>query len=163
MTMTKYNGEIIRNLWDTVKMIGQGCAGLAAPQINVRQRICVIKQGSLVMINPEITQRSGKHPSVEACYSLPGYEAIIPRAKKIVLHFQNNVGEYKHLITEDFKWAVVIQHEIDHLNGILISDYVDGRHGVKGGLLVSKYNEKSSTTRAFFNQLVQFGPIVDGP
>ncbi len=130
MTMTKYNGEIIRNLWDTVKMIGQGCAGLAAPQINVRQRICVIKQGSLVMINPEITQRSGKHPSVEACYNLPEYEAIIPRAKKIVIHFQNNV---------------------------------DGRHGVKGGLLVSKYNEKSSTTRAFFNQLVQFGPIVDGP
>lgn len=102
--------------------------GLAAPQVGISERIIVL-DGSCVapesspkaLINPDILKRSGRHVMVEGCLSLPGLEGQVPRAWKIrVRAHQVGLGPVE-FETSGFE-ARIIQHEVDHLNGVLFID-----------------------------------------
>ena len=99
--------------------------GLAAPQLGISRRVIVCGlQGQLeVLINPEITAKSGSYTGNEYCLSLPGHEPKkVQRPGMIELDYLNLKGENERLrATEEY--AAVLSHEIDHLNGILYIDH----------------------------------------
>jgi peptide deformylase len=98
--------------------------GLAAPQIALSIRLFVAdyEEQKIVMFNPEIIKREGEVLGNEACLSIPGYEGLnIPRAEKIIVKGQNVRGKPIRINAEDW-FARVIQHEIDHLDGVLFLD-----------------------------------------
>ncbi len=96
--------------------------GLAAPQVGISERICVIEIDGLVSkyLNPEITSRSqDKIFFEEGCLSLPGEFFPIERHEEITLKYWNEKGLPKRIRARGLL-AIVLQHEIDHLDGILI-------------------------------------------
>lgn len=98
--------------------------GLAAPQVGVSERICVIEIDGDVSyyINPEITSRSqNKILFEEGCLSLPGKFFPIERHEGITVKYWNEKGLPKRIRTDGLL-AIVLQHEIDHLNGMLICE-----------------------------------------
>jgi peptide deformylase len=103
--------------------------GLAAPQIGVSKRILIaapgIKEGdAVVIVNPEIYEASGKETDIEGCLSLPGITGEVTRAKKIRVKFQDRFGNKQDMEIKNF-FARIIQHEMDHLDGILLIDRLD--------------------------------------
>lgn len=114
--------KLIKNMVKTMRKADG--VGLAAPQVGYGMRLCVIKQteNDLVLINPMIATRSKKTAIMEeGCLSLPNVKAKVKRAKWIKIKTQNIKGEFDEFEAGDLL-ARVIQHEIDHLNGILIID-----------------------------------------
>lgn len=107
--------------------------GLAATQVGVNKRICVIsatalggnytqnKGGELVIINPKIIKRSGSQIMEEGCLSLPGISAETKRALKVKVIFCDLEGREIKMDTEGLL-ARIIQHETDHLDGVLFID-----------------------------------------
>ena len=103
--------------------------GLAAPQVGISKRILIaaptMKPGEeYVIVNPEIYEASGREIGVEGCLSLPGIAGEVARAKKIRLRYQDRNGKRHDVEIKNF-FARVIQHEHDHLEGILLIDRVD--------------------------------------
>lgn len=99
--------------------------GLAAPQVGQNVRVIVVKIEStyVPMINPEITRKSAETDvREEGCLSLPKTYCEIERAKEITVKFQDLKGGGQVLKLEDLP-ARVAQHEVDHLEGVLIMDY----------------------------------------
>jgi peptide deformylase len=125
--------ELINDLTET--LIASVGMGLAAPQIGGRKRIIVLKvrnhqpmQGIeddepkvIVMINPRIIYKSGFVLSNEGCLSIPGRMFAVSRATEVLAKYQTLEG-MKAKIKANGLLAVVIQHELDHLNGTLIID-----------------------------------------
>lgn len=104
--------------------------GLAAPQIGISQQIFItcpnMRHGDEhVMVNAEIEKKSGTAVAAEGCLSMPGISGEIVRAAKLRLTFQDRHGKKHTVESEDF-FARVIQHEMDHLNGILLIDHFKG-------------------------------------
>jgi len=102
--------------------------GLSAPQVGVSKRISVVNLGqSVVMINPEIIDRSGSINGLEECPSLPHEDSKIEvtRSEHVTVRYMTLEGEESTLEAAGQN-ARIIQHEIDHLNGILIIDYATG-------------------------------------
>ena len=107
--------------------------GIAAPQIGVLLRIIVIdasknirsqnNHGKLVLINPEIYDHNGLIQFREGCLSIPEFTGNVNRAKEITINYYDTSYKEQFIIVKDFE-AVVIQHEIDHLNGILFLDRI---------------------------------------
>lgn len=102
--------------------------GLAAPQVGVSQRILIAsprgKRGEEhVIVNPEIYEAHGREVAAEGCLSFPGLSVEIPRATKIRLRYQDRHGKSVDVELKNF-FARVIQHEMDHLNGILMIDHL---------------------------------------
>jgi len=100
--------------------------GIAAPQIGILERVIVIDfpDGPQIYINPEITYRSvSKIETEEGCLSVPGVFGLVKRAKKIRIKALTTSGEKIRLEAKG-QLAVVFQHEIDHLDGILFIDKV---------------------------------------
>ncbi len=105
--------------------------GLAAIQVGIFQRFMVmdvginegqiVKRNPLVIVNPKIVSKEGKIEWEEGCLSCPDLVVPMQRFKKIELEYQDREGKICKLSTEDLT-AVCIQHEIDHLDGILIFD-----------------------------------------
>lgn len=97
--------------------------GLAAPQVGVPLRIVVIDldEQITVLCNPEITEMEGEYEPEEGCLSIPGYVANVKRALKITVKARNRRGK-EIKIKADGLLAHVIQHELDHLDGILFID-----------------------------------------
>lgn len=132
--------EIVKNLEDTLNDAKdpEG-AGLAAPQIGVPVSICVVRkfidiEGGVedskfvqsVIINPVVTKTSReKEEAWEACLSIPDVYAKVERPKKVKVEAMDVEGN-KIKINASGYYARVIQHEIDHLNGILITDIAKG-------------------------------------
>lgn len=144
--------RVIRDLWDTLNHLG--AAGLAANQIGEPYNICVIANGHLTLINPVVVSGFHRFPSVESCFSIPGYRAIVPRYRQIKLTARYPLTLNPTLrIIDDAKLAVPIQHEVDHLRGILIRDYVERNYDRKGGSLVDKYNPESETALSYKTQV----------
>jgi peptide deformylase len=113
---------------------GPGSVGVAAPQIGVTLRVCVVdvsasrqgkenNHGLLFMINPEITTRRGSAYMREGCMSVPDYTGDVERATEITLRFTDGDGS-RHEITASGFEAVAIQHEMDHLDGLLFLDRI---------------------------------------
>lgn len=102
--------------------------GLAAPQIGLSKRLTVIDVNfkkdpadKLVLINPEIVEREGKQFEEEGCLSLPEIREKVTRAAKVKVRAQNVAGEWFEVEGEELL-ARALQHEIDHLDGILFLD-----------------------------------------
>ncbi len=102
-------------------------AGLAGPQVGQALRVFVAAyEGQrLALVNPEIIAREGEERGPEACLSLPGYVGEdIRRAARIVVKGQDVRGKGLHLTAEGW-YARILQHEIDHLDGVLFTDHLD--------------------------------------
>jgi peptide deformylase len=105
--------------------------GLAAPQIGKSVKLIVVdisrqKEGErkfLPLINPEIVAHEGSQIDEEGCLSVPELTSSVQRFKKITVSFQDLQGKPRELTTEN-RFAVVLQHEIDHINGILFLDHL---------------------------------------
>ncbi len=100
--------------------------GLAANQLGQTDRIIYVKLSTSVlqeMINPKIIKESGEQFEVEGCLSVPHYFSKIKRALHVEVEFQDKMGEKKSLTLSGIE-AVEVQHEIDHLNGILFIDHL---------------------------------------
>lgn len=106
--------------------------GLAAPQVNVSKRILVADPGSdeegsesnpMAFINPVIVEKSGDTVFEEGCLSLPEFRADIKRSKKVVVEYLDIHGKKQSIEDEEFL-AIILQHEIDHLDGITMLDHV---------------------------------------
>ncbi|TSC57501.1 MAG: peptide deformylase [Candidatus Peregrinibacteria bacterium Greene0416_19] len=98
--------------------------GLAAPQIGYGKRVIVLKRSYgdyQVMINPEIRDRKWILPSISTCFSLKGLH-ILPRAMWVKVRYQDLDGNEHEEVRRGGR-ATILQQEIDHLNGILVSDY----------------------------------------
>jgi len=102
--------------------------GLAAPQVDVQQRIIVVdvtedRSQPLCFINPEILALEGMQKMEEGCLSIPGVYELVSRAEKIKVRALNRDGERFEMEAEGLL-ATCIQHEIDHLEGKLFIDYL---------------------------------------
>jgi len=105
--------------------------GLAAPQIGESVKLIVVdttrdpeeNKQYMALVNPEIIDKEGKQLDEEGCLSVPELTAKVERYKKVTIAYQDADGEPHELTTED-RFAVVLQHEIDHLNGILFIDHL---------------------------------------
>lgn len=98
--------------------------GLAAPQVGMLQRIIIadIGEGLITLANPEVLQQDGEDRLEEGCLSLPEIQVNIARSQSLFVRGINPEGkEVQHELSG--LMARVIQHEIDHLNGVLIIDY----------------------------------------
>lgn len=108
---------------DTV--IAANGAGLAAPQVGRSERVCLvqIEKKLIPLINPEILWRDPIAVlGEEGCLSLPGLWLQVPRSVAITLRYIDTLGKEQERRYKNFA-ARVIQHELDHLDGILITDY----------------------------------------
>lgn len=100
--------------------------GLAAPQVGILKRVIVMDcgDGLIELINPEIVSKEGQQVGPEGCLSIPGITAEVSRANHVVAKGLNRNGE-EITVEGEGLLARCIQHEIDHLNGILFTDYVN--------------------------------------
>ena len=136
--------DLVADLVDTMRD-GPGSVGVAAPQIGVGLRVCVVdvsksklgrdaNHGLLVLINPEVLQAEGAATMREGCMSVPDYTGDVERPTRIRLRYIDETGTERELETEGFE-AVAIQHEMDHLDGILFLDRISS---LKTGLFRRK-------------------------
>jgi peptide deformylase len=110
--------------------------GLAAPQVGVSLRIVVIglaDEEPIVMVNPEMVKRLGERTVLEGCLSVPGYQGEIKRSVTVTVKARDRRGkEFRVKGTELL--AQALEHELDHLNGVLYLDHLespDKLHGVE--------------------------------
>lgn len=119
--------RLVRDMFET--MYEAPGIGLAAPQVGVGRRLCVVdvsedKNAPLCLINPEITWRSENLVTAEeGCLSLPDQYAEVTRPDAVELVYQDETGAERKLRAEGLL-ARCIQHEVDHLDGILFIDHV---------------------------------------
>ena len=127
--VAEINDEIRKIVDDMVEtMYKEEGIGLAAPQVNIQQRIITIDLDSensnqIVLINPEILESSGETGIEEGCLSIPGFRGLVPRKEKVTVKALNRDGN-EFTLEADGLLAICIQHEIDHLNGVLFVDYL---------------------------------------
>lgn len=122
--------ELIDNMLET--MVKENGVGLAATQVGEHIRIFVAEtnRGKQVYINPEIISKDAKIiDSEEGCLSVPGYYGIVKRSKKIKAIAYNRKGE-KVTISTGGLLAIIFQHEIDHLDGVLFIDRAEEFHKI---------------------------------
>jgi len=118
----KQNHNFIEELIEIMKQ--DHGIGIAAPQVGKNIRIIIVEteDGPTVFINPRILWRSiGREMDEEGCLSIPNIYGIVKRAKKVRVNYLDRDGN-KQKVTARGLFARVLQHEIDHLNGILFTD-----------------------------------------
>jgi peptide deformylase len=124
--MTPRIQELIDDMFDT--MYEANGVGLAAPQVGILKRIVVIDIGDdnpLVMINPEILETDGEQTGSEGCLSVPGKSGIVTRPNYVRARaLDENMEEY--IIEGEELLARAICHEVDHLDGKMYVDLVEG-------------------------------------
>jgi|SRR5579864_86514 len=117
--------ESIRKLIDDMvdTMIAAPGVGLAAPQVGVPLRVIVFKtdQNLHTLVNPELVKGEGEQVGLEGCLSIPGYVGEVARYQRVVARGLNRHGKTVKIKGDDLL-ARAIQHEIDHLDGILFTD-----------------------------------------
>ena len=113
--------RLLKDMADT--MYASDGVGLAAPQIGVSKRIVVIDvgEGLFELINPVIVKKEGEVVSAEGCLSVPEYEGEVQRASYVECEFTDRTGKRMLLQAYDLL-AICIQHELDHLDGVLFID-----------------------------------------
>ena len=117
---TRADLPVVTDLEDTLKANRERCVGMAANMIGYRKRVIIVATGlaDIVMINPVITDKSEPYETEEGCLSLPGTRKTT-RYKRITVRFLDKKFE-EHTQTFSGYIAQIIQHECDHLEGILI-------------------------------------------
>lgn len=123
--ITKKTLKLLKDMEET--MIATNGVGIAAPQVGVNVRmahITINKNKTFPIINPVILDHSEEtNTDTEGCLSLPGVWGPVERANKVTLRFTNTSGKEVVMKFTDFE-ARIVQHEVDHLNGILFIDHV---------------------------------------
>lgn len=133
--VTNFDEELHRlldNMYDT--MVAEDGVGLAAPQVGISRQIAIVDigededSGLFELINPQIIDEKGNQIDLEGCLSFPGIYGKVPRAHEVKVKAHDRFGNEYFLHAEDFL-ARAIQHEIDHLYGVLFTskviEYVD--------------------------------------
>ena len=125
----------VSDLEDT-RRAGPGAVGIAAPQVGRLQRLLILdvsntrkpvpNHGHLVLVNPEITHWDGFALGREGCLSVPDYTGNVIRAERIRLRARDSRGEPLEFEMEGFE-ARAVQHEVDHLDGLLFVDRLVSR------------------------------------
>lgn len=121
--IAKRHRMLARDMLETMYEAQNG-VGLAAPQIGILERLVVIDigKGPLALVNPVVIAKEGKKKEVESCLSIPDRQEYVTRPDKVIVSFLNLDGR-KMTIHGAGILARVLQHEIDHLDGILFIDY----------------------------------------
>lgn len=147
--VTKVDDELrkfLDNMLETM-YVDKGC-GLAAPQVGVTKRIIVLDPNPsdedlsvrrpMYLINPEIVWRSKETVLFnEGCLSLPGQRAEVERYERVRVHFTDYNGKEQEILADDLL-AIILQHEIDHLDGVL---YIDHLSRLKRSRLLKKLDK----------------------
>jgi peptide deformylase len=123
-------------------MYEEGGVGLAAPQVAIPQRLLVLnpkgdaadRSGELVLVNPTLSRKKGREFGEEGCLSFPGIYAEVERWIDITIAYQDLDGKPATMTASGWL-ARIIQHEMDHLDGVL---FVDRLRGLKRDLIVRK-------------------------
>ncbi len=144
--------DFIDDLEET-RQAGPGAVGIAAPQVGRLQRVIIVdvsktkkpvpNHGYVVLINPEITEWNGFEMGREGCLSIPDYTGNVIRATDIKLKAQDRFGNPLEYEMEGFQ-ARAIQHELDHLDGMLFIDRVVSR---RTDLFQRKVYKKSASAK----------------
>ena len=124
--MTPRTRELIEDMLDT--MYEANGVGLAAPQVGILKRICVVSRDGEVfyeLINPVITKQAGKQKNIEGCLSVPGKHGYVERPTSITVEAFDRNG-VKQIYDLNGFMSVIFCHEIDHLDGTLYVDKVVG-------------------------------------
>jgi peptide deformylase len=140
--VTTFDAELDRLIDDMIDtMYAAPGIGLAAPQIGVPLRVCVIdlssgKRGGelIVLVNPEFVSRDGMQLEDEGCLSVPSFTATVARPARAVVRGQDRRGAAITVEGEGLL-ARALQHELDHLDGVL---FLDRLRGIKRDLIVRK-------------------------
>ncbi|WP_406687291.1 peptide deformylase [Rossellomorea vietnamensis] len=118
--------KLLVNMYDT--MIEADGVGLAAPQVGIDLQVAVVdigdESGTIELINPEIIESEGAQTDIEGCLSFPGLYGEVTRPYSIRVRTQDRKGRTIEFQAQDFL-ARAIQHEIDHLHGILFTTKVE--------------------------------------
>lgn len=120
--------QLVADMFET--MYAHKGVGLAAPQIGLSQRLTVIdcsagqdETQKVVLINPEIVHKEGQQVGEEGCLSIPGFREEVKRAMKVTVRARNATGEAVEITAEELL-SRAIQHETDHLNGVLFLNHL---------------------------------------
>ncbi|MDD5038942.1 MAG: peptide deformylase [Dehalococcoidales bacterium] len=135
------DGSIQRLIDDMIQtMQWANGVGLAAPQVGVPLRVIVLQmpeQEPIALINPEIVKRVGEQEVTEGCLSVPGYYGEIKRSAEVVVKGKDRHGKAVRIKATGLM-AEAIEHEIDHLKGILYIDHVESNdrlHKIQAGVV----------------------------
>lgn len=121
---------------EETRRAGPGAVGIAAPQTGWFERVLIVdvsgrkktaNHGHLILVNPEITEWDGFAMGREGCLSVPDYTGNVVRAERIHLQAKDRQGQPLVFTMEGFE-ARAIQHELDHLDGLLFLDRLVSRH-----------------------------------
>jgi peptide deformylase len=142
--VTNLDGSIQRLIDDLIEtMKAASGVGLAAPQVGISLRVAVIEipdEDVIVLINPEIVKRGGERLLTEACLSVPGYFGEVKRSVWVKVKAQNRYGKDIRIKGEELL-AQALEHEIDHLNGILYIDHLESPDKLYKALKEEKVQE----------------------
>lgn len=115
--------DLVQDLIDSMPPHG---VGLAAPQIGVPLRVAIVRlpddDEPTVLINPKVVRREGEREIEEACLSLEGYQGLVTRSEKVRVRATRLDGKTVRLKAADDLRAQALEHEIDHLDGVLFVD-----------------------------------------
>ncbi|MBI4180326.1 MAG: peptide deformylase [Chloroflexi bacterium] len=117
--------KLINDMLETMRFASG--AGLAAPQIGIPLRVIVIglpEQKDICLINPQIVRKRGERLVTEGCLSIPGYRGEVKRSVSVTAKGQDRSGKEIRIKAEELL-AQVLEHEIDHLNGVLYVDKLE--------------------------------------
>ncbi|MCR1949805.1 peptide deformylase [Clostridium sp. DSM 100503] len=116
--------QILNDMADTMYNTENG-GGLAAPQVGILKRLVVIDmgQGLIKLVNPKIIKKEGTQEVIEGCLSIPNKWGKLKRPAKVTVQALNEYGK-KIILTGTGDLAKCFCHEIDHLDGILFTDFV---------------------------------------
>ena len=119
--------QLVDDMIDTMHQANG--VGLAAPQVGMSLRVAVIQMPDgepFVLINPKMVKRTGEREVTEGCLSFPGYAGEIKRSLSVTVKGQNRQGEEIRLKATGLL-AQALEHELDHLNGIVYVDHIESQ------------------------------------
>ena len=127
--VTEFNSRLHELLDDMVETLADANgAGLAAPQVGVLRRVCVVMDEDsgeyIELINPEIVAQSGEQTGLEGCLSVPGKWGIVTRPNVVRVRAQDRDGQWFEVEGEELT-ARAFCHEIEHLDGHLYTEHID--------------------------------------
>lgn len=132
--VTRIDKSIHKLLDDMIEtMRASGGVGLAAPQVGVLLRVIVIEmpeEGVIELINPEIIKATGEREVEEGCLCLPGYIGQIKRSEVVKAKGLDREGKEVRIKADDLL-AEALEHEIDHLNGLLFVDHLESMDNLR--------------------------------